>query len=302
MTIRSCSVSTTALAVPLWLLLAAWPAAAQSRDTGPVTQAPRATTAPAAIAPDDYTIGRLDVLSITLAEEPDVSGRYTVDVDGTLAFPHVGRFKIAGLTVRQVEADLRRRLVEEALILDPHLTVTLVQFRGRRVFVFGGVSAPGMYPLEEATTFLEVLTKAGGGSASEAVIVRTSDSIGPLPSADAKAPEVIKINLRELEKDVESGVLARNLLLRDGDTIYVARVDRNRVFVSGEVKTPGAYSVPDGTTVLELLSLSGGVTEGAAVSRIKIIRIVDNKQTTMKASLTTVVRPGDTIIVPLRFF
>jgi polysaccharide export outer membrane protein len=298
--IQRTSVAPVPIAAVLCVLLAG---SASGQGTGlPPSSETQAVVATSSRANPDYTVSRLDVLNITLAEEPGISGKYTVDVDGTLAFPHVGRFKAEGLTVRQVEAEIGRRLLADAYFLEPHLTVTLDQFRGRRVFVFGGVTAPGMYPLGDATTLLEVLVKAGGGNASEAFVIRSPGAIGPVLPADAKAAEVIKVSVREFERDVEAGVLSRNILMRDGYTVFVPRLDRNRVFATGEVKNPGPYSVPEGTTVLQLLSLAGGVTEAASTGRIKILRIENNQKKTIKVGLTDVVLPGDTVVVPQRFF
>jgi polysaccharide biosynthesis/export protein len=250
----------------------------------------------------EYLVSRLDVLSITLAEEPEVNGKYTVDTDGTIFFPRVGRVQAAGLTVREFEVALRKRLLADGYFLDPHVTVTFDQFRGRRVFVFGGVTGPGMYPLGGGATLLEILAKAGGSGAAEAVVVRSPGAIGPVMPRGAKAADVIRVNLRELEKDVQAGLLSRNIFLEDADTVYVPRVDRNRVYIQGEIKLPGAYSVPEGTTVLELLSLAGGMTESASMGKIKIIRIHEGQKLTVKVALTDPVQPGDTVIVPQRFW
>ena len=113
---------------------------------------------------------------------------------------------------------------------------------------------------------------------------------------------MIRVNVRELERELESGQLSRNVVLDDGDTIYVPRFDPNRVYVSGQVRTPGAYSVADKTTVFQALALAGGPTERASLGRVQIMRLVDGKQKTIKANLEAIVRPGDTIIVPERYF
>ena len=71
----------------------------------------------------------------------------------------------------------------------------------------------------------------------------------------------------------------------------------------GQVKNPGAYSLQQqNTTVLQALSLAGGVTDRGSTARIKIIRIVDGEKKELKAKLTDLVQPGDTIVVPERFF
>lgn len=70
-----------------------------------------------------------------------------------------------------------------------------------------------------------------------------------------------------------------------------------------EVRNPGAYPMPrDITTVLQGLALAGGVTDRGATSRVEIVRIVDGEQQKRKAKLDDVLAPGDTIIVPERFF
>jgi polysaccharide export outer membrane protein len=74
------------------------------------------------------------------------------------------------------------------------------------------------------------------------------------------------------------------------------------VYVFGQVKTPGAYAMEKGTTVLQALSLAGGVTDRGSTGRVKIVRSVDGKKTELKAKLTDLVEPGDTLIVGERFF
>lgn len=246
---------------------------------------------PEALRPDE-------ILTITVADQPNLTRKYTVESDGRIAFPLVGRVPAAGLTVQQLAAELRRRL-GEGFLRDPQVSVQVE--RSRRVFVFGGVTAPGMYELRENMTLIEVLARAGYGGAAEAIIVRSKNARAPALPDDAGA-EVLRVNLREFERELETGVLSRNVVLADGDTIYVPRFDPNRIYVSGQVRTPGAFSVPDKTTVLQALALAGGPTENAALGRVQIMRVVDGKQKAMRAKLEDIVRPGDTILVPERYF
>jgi polysaccharide export outer membrane protein len=95
--------------------------------------------------------------------------------------------------------------------------------------------------------------------------------------------------------------MSQNVQLHDGDTIFVPRAES--IYVFGQVKTPGAYAlVQRDTSLLQALSLAGGVTENGAMNRIKIIRIVNGEKKELKVKLTDVVRAGDTIVVPERFF
>ena len=71
-----------------------------------------------------------------------------------------------------------------------------------------------------------------------------------------------------------------------------------RVFVFGQVRTPGAYPIQKGTTVLQALALAGGLAEQGSTSRLKLVRTIDDKQVSIKVKLTDIVHGGDTIVVP----
>ena len=74
------------------------------------------------------------------------------------------------------------------------------------------------------------------------------------------------------------------------------------MYVFGQVRTPGAYPIEPGTTVLQALSLAGGVTDRGSTGRVKVVRAVDGKKKELKVKLTDTVEPGDTVIVGERFF
>ena len=57
----------------------------------------------------DYVVGPQDVLTITSYDQADLSGKFTIEADGTFTFPLIGRFKAGGLTLRQVEDGLKKR-------------------------------------------------------------------------------------------------------------------------------------------------------------------------------------------------
>jgi polysaccharide export outer membrane protein len=89
--------------------------------------------------------------------------------------------------------------------------------------------------------------------------------------------------------------------LRSGDTVFVLRAEN--VYVFGQVKNPGAYPLRQkNTTVLQALSLAGGVTDRGSTGRIQIVRIVNGKKVELRAALTDFVEPRDTIVIPERFF
>jgi polysaccharide export outer membrane protein len=257
----------------------------------------------AAQSAGDYVIGPQDVLQISIFDQPDLGGKYTVETDGTFTFPLIGRVKAAGLTLRQFEADLKKRL-QDGFFKNPQVTVGVEQYRSQRIFIVGEVRQPGTYPLTGDMTLIEALARAGStlpSASGEALIVRAKDpkrvTAPTLPgAANPDGSDVITVDVRVLQ----SGGLSQNVALRDGDTIFVPSAET--IYVFGEVKNPGSYPIKRGTTVLQALSLAGGATQFAALNRIKIIRIVKGEKKELKVKLNDVIQPGDTIMVPERFF
>jgi polysaccharide export outer membrane protein len=252
-----------------------------------------------AAAQTNYRIGAQDVLTITVFGEADLSGKYTVEHDGTFTFPLIGRVKAGGTTLRDVEQDLKKRL-SDGYLRNPQVTVSMETYRSQRILLMGEVRAPAEYQLTGDMTLLAALARAGGTTplaGREVVIVRTPrQHAGEENGRPPAEPEIVRVDLA----DLQAGNVGLNIPLLDGDTITVPKAQS--VFVTGQVKSPGAFPVEPDTTVLQILSIAGGLTERGASGRIKIQRTVDGKKVELKAKLTDVVLPGDTIIVPEKFF
>jgi polysaccharide export outer membrane protein len=253
-------------------------------------------------AQTDYIVGAQDVLTINVWEQAALSGKFTVESDGTFTFPLIGRIKAGGLSLRQVEAEIRKRLTD-GYLKNPQVSVSVEQYRSQRLFIVGEVKSPGTYPLTGDMTLIEALARAGSTTlyaAGEAVIVRAGagqSAAGPTLPGQVDDKNVVKVDI----KDLQNGVLSQNVTLRDGDTIFVPRAES--IYVFGQVKNPGAYPLQQkDTTVLQALSLAGGVTDRGSTSRIKIVRMVGGQKQEIKVKLNDLVRPGDTIIVSERFF
>ena len=256
---------------------------------------------PRAAAQDehDYIIGPRDVLQIRVFNQPDLSGPYTVESDGTLSFPLIGRIAAGQLTVRAFEQALSDRLAA-GYLKSPGVTVTVSDYRSRRIFIIGEVREPAAYTLSGAMSVVELLAMAGGTTefaSGEAVVVRGGpQSSGPVLPTDNEKTSTLRVNLGALE----SGDLSQNVSLHHGDTIFVLRTEV--MYVTGEVRNPGQYPVRSETTVLQALSLAGGSTEFAALNRIQVVRTVNGERVEVHLQLDDMVLPDDTILVPVRFF
>jgi len=255
---------------------------------------------PASGQQPDYTVGAQDVLTVTVYDQPDLSGKFKVEADGAFTFPLVGRVPAAGQTLHTIEAELTKRL-SDGYLKNPQVTVAVETYQSQRIFILVEVRAPGSYTLSGDMTLIEALSRAGSttpAASDQILIVRPAPgkATGPTMPDLASDSTVLKINIRDLQE----GDLTKNAALKDGDTIVVPKAQA--VYVFGQVKAPGAYAVSKGTSVLQALSLAGGVTDRGSTGRVKIVRTVEGKNREIKAKLTDVVEPGDTLIVGERFF
>lgn len=279
-------------------LLAAQTAAPAQAPVTPTAQAP----ATPATFNATYVVGASDVLGIKVFNEEPLSNKYTVDSDGSITFPLIGRVQVAGKTPRQVEEHLTK-LLQPDYVRRAQVSVEIATYRSRSIYVLGEVRTPGRYNIEGPMTLLEVIANAGSTTpaASNTIIVqRYKDGLAAAVSApaepgDKRWAEVMRINLEELRE----GKLSANLLLQDSDMIIVPAAER--YYVSGFVKTPGSFVLRPGMTVRQAIAEAGGLTERGSTRRMKIIRKGANGQEVeVNANMSDLVKPNDTIRVAQR--
>jgi len=255
---------------------------------------------PAAAQQPDYVLGPDDVFTLTVWGPGGVSERFTIEADGMFMFPILGRVKAGGMTARQLQDEMTSRL-RDGYFNDPRVTIVVEDHRSQRIFIIGEVKTPGTYTLTRPTTLVEALTLAGSATPNAGAVAvlrrRTNGEPSQVAVTQTSADVTeIRVDLAALQ----DGVLANNPLLRDGDTIAVPRTAP--VYVFGHVSRPGEYIVGREATVRQLLSLAGGVTTRGAEGRIKIRRAIEGTEHEIKVELDDRVKPGDTLVVPERFF
>lgn len=269
----------------------------------PPGPSPAAEPPPPAAAEAAYEIGPADILRVTVYGHEDLTQTVVVQSDGTFTFPLVGQVTASGRTPDGLAKDLAV-LLGERYIRKPQVSVVVDQFKSKSVYVMGAVTRPGPYPLEGAMTLVEALARAGpftARAASEVIVVRppAGKSTGPiLPHATNGEPgaEVIRVNLR----DIEAGNLADNVALRPNDTVFVPEAPQ--VFVSGEVRSPGAYPYQPGLSVRQLISMAGGLTPEGSMGRLRAVRKKDGKSKEVKLGVDDPIQPGDTLVVRRKLF
>jgi polysaccharide biosynthesis/export protein len=248
----------------------------------------------------EYVVGPQDRLAITVFDEPTLTKTVTVDSEGSFEFPLVGRVKASGLSVRQITADLKKRLgPPDGFLVNPQVNIEVETYRSQVVYVNGQVRVPGAIPLKGAMTIMDVLSQAGSPTPEAGPFIEIyrkpagQTSQGPLDPSKASAPERVTM------EDLRNG-RAQQILLRDGDTVNVPKAQT--FIVNGFVRTPNTYVLEGEVTVQKAIAMAGGVTERGALSRTKIQRMVDGRLIEIKAKMNDLVQPNDTIVVPQRFF
>jgi len=102
------------------------------------------------------------------------------------------------------------------------------------------------------------------------------------------------LTVNEAEKKISSGLRGDYLV---NPKVTVTILEYRKLFVNGEVKSPGGYTFVPGMTVNKAISLAGGFTESASREEIFIIRDGNPSATPSLVDLKTYVGPGDIIII-----
>jgi polysaccharide export outer membrane protein len=259
-------------------------------------QQPSAAHAPAAPPPatQEYLVGPQDKLDISVIPDVFTEKNVTVEADGTFQYKDIGRVKAQDMTVRQIQAAVKKLLVDAHMHRDPTVSVEVVAFRSKMIYVNGeGVKSPSSFRIQGTDTIISAIYQAGGFTAKAGSVVSVRRRGGP----DGKP-----IEYDIPRRDVEQGTgLAATLRLMDGDLITVP--EAGRCYVQGEVRNPSTYDIGEsGTTVLEMINAAGGFTERASKGGVRIVRMVDGKprELSVDKDLTTPVQPNDVIKVPRR--
>ncbi|MBC3870106.1 polysaccharide biosynthesis/export family protein [Undibacterium oligocarboniphilum] len=241
-------------------------------------------------------IGEGDQLLITVFGQPDMSADVLVGASGIITLPLVGVIEVKGKTASEVAMQFARKLEQGQYLLDPKVSVKVVQQISRSFSVLGEVLRPGRYPLQGPVSMLEALSLAGGTT------TRADKSLRVLRrklSASATAPqEVLSLKL-DLEEGKNQTALMQSVLPND---VLIIGQQKN-FYVYGEVRRPGMYPVETELNIMRVLAIGGGVTDRGSTSRMLIYRKSDSGNIqAVPATLTDPVLPGDVVFVNERIF
>jgi len=251
---------------------------------------------------NEYIVGPQDVLEIVVhGQEAYSTPRVAVDSDGTIAFPELGRVEVAGKSPRQIEETLKAALIAKQILTKVSMTVTVKEFRSQSIHVMGAVKVPGIFPIKAGTSMVASAIAEAGGFAENAgsyvVVVRAEGTGGDSAAKIAEVGDEHKIIVQR--SDMEEARPASRIPLRHGDTIFVPKVEV--FYVGGQVKNPGEYVLRPNMTIAMAINLAGGYTERSRKSP-QIHRVLDGKLDKKDAKESDIVRAGDTVHIPARWW
>jgi polysaccharide export outer membrane protein len=269
------------------------PNAAQPNLLGPQAQPGQQAVQPALPGVADrlrpgYTLRPGDQIMLRAFEMEEISNTpFRIDADGMINFPLLGRVKAGGQTVEGLEAnlvELARRYVRV-----PQITITVVGFSSEPIFFEGAFVHPGIYPLEGRRTLVEMISSIGGlqPNAARRIKVTRRKEIGDIPLQNAVAAldgsvSSVEINMASLRDNLNP---AEDIVLEPFDVISVERAEM--VYVTGEVAKVGAFELQDrdSISVIQALTIAGGLTPNAKPKTAWILRSVANTSRRAEISL-----------------
>jgi len=251
--------------------------------------APVETAAAGNIALEQLGMG--DMVRITVFRNPDLTTEARISERGTVLFPMIGEIQLAGLTPSQAGKRIAERLNQGRYVVNPEVTVSMMQVNSRQVSVLGNVNKPGRYPLDSQTAHLTDLIAVAGGLSPTG-----SDQVTVVTTRDNKTSK------REVDLAAifNGGDVSQNIDLQPGDTVYVHKAPM--VYVYGEVQKGGAYRVEPNMTVMQAIAMGGGVTPRGTLRGLKISRREGANVREISAHLTDTVKPDDVVYVSESLF
>jgi polysaccharide biosynthesis/export protein len=222
-------------------------------------------------AVEEYQIGAGDVLTVTVLDAPEFSGKFRVSDAGIIEIAGVREpIHAEGKTTAELGHFIHQSLIDSKQLRDPKINVYVEEFHGRTITILGAVSKPAVYPLQKRTTVLEALSMAGGAlpnAGNFVTVVRGS------ASAEATNSEAGSVQIIDMSRLSKGEALSTNIQVRNGDVLSVSAAQV--VYVVGAVMKPGGFVMSnpsEGVSVVQAVALAEGFTSLAASHHGLIIR------------------------------
>jgi polysaccharide export outer membrane protein len=256
-------------------------------------------------ASTEYRVGPKDLLEVTAMGVPEINKLVVrVSEEGRITLPLVGEVDVNNLTQSEVERKLIGMLGEK-YVINPQVTVFILEYKSKRVSILGAVEKPGPYELLGRQTVMSVISQAGGmtrDAGNEIIVIRQM--------ADGSSTS-LRISIDDL---FVKGEAKLNIPLEPNDIINIPVDKIVMIYVFGQVKNPGALQVKRSNipTLLQAIAQAGGFSDRAGKGGIKIrrkdaagreVEISVNAKNILKGKAKDIpLMENDTVYVPESLF
>jgi polysaccharide export outer membrane protein len=251
-----------------------------------------ARVATAQVQQEDYRIGAGDLLRITVYNQPDLLTEVEVSEGGTIGMPLAGDVPVADRTRGEAAKEISRKLEKGGFLKNANVTVRVLEYKSQQVAVLGEVAKPGRYPITRPTSVAELVGLAGGITAKGSTVVNVVQK-----STDGTVKKM-EVNIND---QLSAGTSGKAILLRAGDTVYVP--GSPVFYIYGEVRQPGAYPLAAEMTVVQAISVGGGLTVRGTERGLKVERRRDDGRVeTVTVNGADRIKPNDVVRVAESWF
>ena len=207
-----------------------------------------------------YVLGSSDIISINLTDTDDIDNSYTIDPNGDIDVPFVGKIKIEGLDINKAQESLISVLGK--YYKNPELQIKIEEYNSSKIYILGAVRNQLTINLDQKP--IRLIDAAVQADFSPNAQDKLLGSKGLL----RRDNEVYKINLNKV---FQSRNPKENFYLKKEDVLFIDR-NSDSIQVFGEISKPGIYFPNDDFSLTELLAVSGLNNLTANAKKIYVIR------------------------------
>lgn len=202
----------------------------------------------------DFVLGCGDTVRVDFWGKIEGSYRLTVDRDGIIVVPMLGKINVMGMTIEEARSAVKREIDKK--FSNVEFSLNFVEAKDIRISILGEVQNPGMYSISPFCRIAEAVVKSGGltntGSLADIKLIRNEK-------------EIVSFSVYDFLFKADQ---SKNARLKHGDVIFIPKA-KGLVAIRGDVKNSGIYEASDGNLLSLFISTAGGIS-GSVKSDMKI--------------------------------
>jgi polysaccharide export outer membrane protein len=229
-------------------------------------------------------IGANDLISISVYDAPELTRAVRVSAAGLISVPMLHeKIRAEGLMPSDLEVAIGNALKAEEVLVEPLVTVTITEYHSRPISVMGSVKRPITFQAEAPVTLLDALARAEGLTLEAGPVIL-------LTQAALDGDSIRRVQRIPVNALIDAAKPEMNVMLTGGEEILVPAL--GRVFVVGNVKRPGVFSLRDAGegTVLQMVALAEGLAPYSARLAYIYRRARDGSRTEVPVELDSILK------------